>query len=54
MATLGATKPTLVDWAKRLDPTGKTAKIVELLGQSNEILKDMQFVQVMLMHLVYL
>ena len=45
MATLGATKPTLVDWAKRLDPTGKTAKIVELLGQSNEILKDMQFVQ---------
>ena len=45
MATLGATKPTLVDWAKRLDPTGKTAKIDELLGQSNEILKDMQFVQ---------
>lgn len=45
MATLGATKPTLVDWAKRLDPSGKTAKIVELLGQSNEILKDMQFVQ---------
>lgn len=45
MATLGATKPTLADWAKRLDPTGKTAKIVELLGQSNEILKDMQWVE---------
>lgn len=41
MATLAATRPTLADWAKRLDPTGKTASIVELLSQSNEVLPDM-------------
>jgi hypothetical protein len=41
MATLGATKLTLADWAKRKDPSGKTSSIVELLGQSNEILQDM-------------
>ena len=45
MATLGANKLTLADWAKRKDPTGKTAKIVELLGQSNEILTDMQWME---------
>lgn len=43
MATLGATKLTLADWAKRKDPSGKTASIVELLGQSNEILTDMKW-----------
>jgi hypothetical protein len=32
---------TLMDWAKRLDPQGKTADIVELLSQTNEILTDM-------------
>jgi len=32
---------TLADWAKRLDPDGKTPDIVELLSQSNEILDDM-------------
>jgi hypothetical protein len=36
---------TLADWAKRLDPDGKTAKIVELLGQSNEILSDMLWME---------
>ena len=32
---------TLADWAKRLDPNGKTPDIVELLSQTNEILTDM-------------
>lgn len=41
MATLGANVLTLADWAKRLDPQGKVSQIVELLGQSNEILTDM-------------
>lgn len=41
MATLGTTVLTLADWAKRLDPNGNTADIVELLSQSNEVLDDM-------------
>lgn len=45
MSTLGATKLTLADWAKRKDPTGKTASIVELLGQSNEVLQDMTWTE---------
>jgi len=32
--------PTLTDVAKRLDPDGKVAKIVELLTETNEILDD--------------
>jgi hypothetical protein len=43
MATLSSTVLTLADWAKRLDPDGKTAKTVEILSQSNEILDDMLF-----------
>jgi hypothetical protein len=45
MATLGANALTLADWAKRLDPDGKVPAIVELLGQTNEILDDMLFVE---------
>lgn len=41
MATLGATNPTLVDVAKRMDPDGKIDTIVELLSETNEILEDM-------------
>jgi len=41
MATLAATFLTLMDWAKRLDPNGKTAFITEVLAQENEILTDM-------------
>lgn len=41
MATLANTNPTLIDWAKRQDPNGQQAKIVELLSQSNEIITDM-------------
>jgi hypothetical protein len=45
MSTLGVTALTLVDWAKRLDPSGKVPAIVELLSQTNEILQDMRFVE---------
>lgn len=43
MATLNSTLLSLLDWAKRLDPQGKTAAIAELLSQHNEILTDMQW-----------
>ncbi len=38
---LGTGNLTLLDWAKRLDPSGRISTIVELLNQSNEILDDM-------------
>jgi hypothetical protein len=44
-ATLSTTALTLNDWAKRLDPDGKTATIVELLSQTNDILTDMLWVE---------
>lgn len=43
MATLGGSVLTLNDWAKRLDPDGKTAKTVEILSQTNAVLTDMMF-----------
>lgn len=45
MAELSANALTLADWAKRKDPDGKVPAIVELLGQTNEILDDMLFVE---------
>lgn len=45
MATLASNVLTLHDWAKRLDPDGGTADIVEMLEQTNEILKDMLWVE---------
>lgn len=46
MATLGQSgKVTLLDWAKSLDPDGKTATVVELLNQTNEILIDMPWIE---------
>lgn len=41
MAGLSSNALTLLDWAKRLDPDGKTASVAELLSQTNEILADM-------------
>ncbi len=41
MSTLAAGILTLTDWAKTRDPNGTTAKIAELLNQSNEVLDDM-------------
>lgn len=45
MSTLAANVLTLSDWAKRVDPDGKTPSIVELLSQTNEILADMMFME---------
>jgi hypothetical protein len=45
MAILGTTALTLADWAARMDDNYKTATIVELLSQTNEILDDMLFVE---------
>ena len=45
MATLGTTALTLLDWARRVDPEGKIAKIVEILNDTNEILEDMAWVE---------
>lgn len=43
MATLASNVLTLNDWAKRRDPDGKTAMIVEALSESNMVLEDMMF-----------
>ncbi|MGB0718208.1 MAG: major capsid protein [Alphaproteobacteria bacterium] len=40
MAELGDTALTFADWAKRKDPDGNTAEIVELLSDTNPILED--------------
>ena len=45
MAELSANNPTLLDMAKRLDPDGKVATIVEILNETNEVLDDMSFVE---------
>ncbi len=45
MAAIGSNVLTLVDFAKRLDPDGKTASIAELLSQRNEILDDMLWME---------
>ena len=45
MATIGSSVLTLNDWAKRLDPDGQVAAVVELLSQTNEILTDMPFME---------
>jgi hypothetical protein len=44
MATLGANVLTLTDWAKRVDPNGQIADIIEILDQSNELLADMGWI----------
>ena len=45
MAVIGATALTLTDWAKRNDPDGKPARIIEMLSQTNEILDDMLWME---------
>lgn len=45
MAALATSHPTLVDVAKRLDPNGSVADIVELLAQKNEIIDDAVFLE---------
>ncbi len=45
MAALAANNPTLLDVAKRLDPDGKIASIVEILNANNQVLDDLTFVE---------
>src|SRR6266700_5742596 len=45
MAVLGSTALTYGDWAKRLEDNYKTATIVELLSQTNEVMDDMLLVE---------
>jgi hypothetical protein len=45
MATLSTIHPTLLDFAKRMDPNGNIDKIVEILVQTNPVLEDMVFVE---------
>lgn len=45
MATLSANNPTLLDLAKRTDPDGQIATVVEILNETNEILDDMSWVE---------
>ena len=45
MTTLAVTHPTLLDLAKRTDPDGNIADIVEILNQTNEVLDDMVWLE---------
>lgn len=45
MAVLATTHPTLLDLARRQDPNGSIAAIIELLTQDNNILEDMVWVE---------
>jgi hypothetical protein len=45
MATLASSALTLAEWATRLDPDGKPAAVIELLGQTNEMLSDMLWME---------
>lgn len=47
MATLPANAghPTLVNWAKVLDPNGKAYDVAELLNQSNELMRYMPWIE---------
>lgn len=45
MPALAANNPTLLDVAKRLDPDGKIASIVEILKATNPVLDDLTFVE---------
>ncbi|MFZ9511797.1 MAG: major capsid protein, partial [Burkholderiaceae bacterium] len=45
MATLAVTHPTLLDLKNRMDSNGSIAAIVEMLGQTNEIIEDMVWLE---------
>lgn len=45
MAPVGMLSATITDVAKRTDPNGKIAKLVEVLKQTNEILEDASWVE---------
>ena len=45
MAIIGSSALTLAEWATRLDGDGKPAAVIELLGQTNEMLNDMLWME---------
>lgn len=45
MAIIGSSALTLAEWATRLDGDGKPAAVIELLGQTNEMLSDMLWME---------
>lgn len=45
MAVLASDRLTLLDWARRVDPNGQIATVVETLNHYNEILDDITFVE---------
>lgn len=45
MATYGTNLPTMLDWARRLDPKGKIDTVVNLLAETNQILEDMVWLE---------
>lgn len=45
MSLLQSNVVTLSEWAKRQDPDGKVAKVIEMLSQTNEVLQDMPFME---------
>ncbi|WP_343684007.1 major capsid protein [Asticcacaulis sp.] len=45
MATLAITHPTLADIRAAMDPNGQIAQVIEMLGQTNEILDDMVWLE---------
>jgi hypothetical protein len=44
-STLASANPTLLDLAKRLDPNGSVADVVEILNETNEVLDDMTWLE---------
>lgn len=40
MATLATNALTLLDWAKRQDPNGNTADVIEIMNQANAVIED--------------
>jgi hypothetical protein len=45
MATLAVTHPTLLDLKNRMDPNGSISSVIEMLGQTNEIVEDMVWLE---------
>src|SRR5690348_11494506 len=45
MSTLSSSYLTLADHAKLKDPSGRTAVVVEMMNQTNDVLIDMPFIE---------
>ena len=45
MATLAVSHPTLLDLKNRMDANGSISSIIEMLGQTNEIVDDMVWLE---------